>query len=357
MLPAMPVRPEPVQIAEPETDARTAERDFVAEVLLAESEAVRGVVSRLGPALHDAVEALTGCADAGGSVLVTGLGKSGLIGKKISATLASLGTPSHDVHPTDAAHGDLGRFSTRDALLALSYSGETEEVVALASILRQDGLPVVSITGGEDGGRSALARISSVNLCIGPIEEACGRTLAPTSSTTAMLALGDALALAVSRRRALTVEDFHKRHPGGGLGGLLRPVTDILRFVVGKNLPVVRDDATVGEALRLADSLGRRPGAVILVNTAGVMTGLFTDGDLRRRIVRAGADAGRELQRPIVEAMTKTPRTLRSDALVRDAVRLFREHRQDEIPVVDESGKPVGILDVQDLIAMRAVRD
>ena len=322
----------------------------------AESDAVRSVADGLGPEAHDAVDELARCADAGGSVLVAGLGKSGLIGKKISATLASLGVPSHDVHPTEAAHGDLGRFSRRDCLLALSYSGETEEVVALASVLLQDGLPVVSITGGADGRRSALARVSTVNLCIGPVAEACDTTLAPTSSTTAMLALGDALARAVSRRRAFTAEDFLKRHPGGGLGGLLRPVIDILRFVVGRNLPVEPDTLTVAEALRRADSIGRRPGALILVDASGVMTGLFTDGDLRRRVVRA-ADPAAELARPIAEVMTRTPRTLPASALVRDAVRMVREHRQDEIPVVDDAGRPVGILDVQDLIAMRAVRD
>ncbi len=332
------------------------EREFIASVIRAESDALRLLLDTIGPDVHTAVEILAATADAGGSVIVSGLGKSGIIGKKISATLASLGVPSHDLHPSDAAHGDLGRVSPRDCLLALSYSGETDEVVALASIVRADSAPVISITGGENGRRSALARLSTVNLWVGAVEEACNLTMAPTSSTTATLALGDALALAASRRRAFSAEDFHKRHPGGGLGGLLRPVTDILRFVVGRNLPVVRDDHTVGEALREAQAVGRRPGALMLVDQNGVLTGLFTDGDLRRLVLTAPSPAD-ALARTMRDVMTRTPRTLPHTSVVRDAVRMFREFRQDEIPVVDDQGRPIGVLDVQDLIAIRAIQD
>lgn len=337
-------------------DQRERERRFVLAALEAESSAVRGVAERLGEELHAAIDILVETAEAGGSVIVTGLGKSGLIGHKISATLASLGAPSHSVHPADAAHGDLGRISSKDCLLALSYSGETEEVVAVAAAVRADGLRVVSITGGEGSG-SALARLSTAHLRIGAVEEACDITLAPTSSTTAMLALGDALALAVSRRRSLRVEDFHRRHPGGGLGGLLRPVTDLLRFVVGKNLPVLPETLTVGEALAQASEGGRRPGALLLVDGAGVMTGLFTDGDLRRLVIAHAAEPRQAMMKRMSEVMTRAPRSLRRTAVLRDAVRLFREFRQDEIPVLDESGRPVGLLDVQDLIALRVVQD
>ncbi|MGD9691669.1 MAG: KpsF/GutQ family sugar-phosphate isomerase [Phycisphaerales bacterium] len=329
------------------------ERAFIEAALRAEADAVNALIPRLGPSLHDAVDLLSTCADRGGAVLVSGLGKSGIIAKKISATLASLGVPSHDVHPTEAAHGDLGRIRATDSLLALSYSGETEELVGLASLLKQDRVPILSITGG-DKPTSSLAKLASVALCVGAVEEACSITLAPTSSTTAMLALGDALALAVSRRRAFTSDDFRRRHPGGGLGGLLRPVTDLLRFVVGKNLPVAADTLSVRDALAHANSLGRRPGAIILVSNQGLLSGLFTDGDLRRLVT---SDHPTPLDQPISNVMTKSPRTLRDDALVRDAVRLFREHRQDEIPVVDAHGKPVGVLDVQDLVAIRVVQD
>lgn len=338
-------------------DFLAQEREFVAAALRAEAGAVSRIADLLGPELHRAVDLTATCVETGGTVFVAGIGKSGLIGKKIAATLASLGAPSHDIHPVDAMHGDLGRIRRVDCVLALSYSGETEEVVALASVLRQDGVPVISITGGEAEKCNTLGRLSTVHLRVGAVEEACPTTMAPTSSTTATLALGDALALAVSRRLAQRVEDFHKRHPGGGLGGLLRPVTEILRFVVGKNLPVVPDTVSVSEALRRSSELGRRPGAMILVDASGVMTGLFTDGDLRRLVLAAGDAPDAALQRPIAEVMTRSPRTLPHTAIVRDAARLFREHRQDEIPVVDEAGRPVGVLDVQDLIAMRVVQD
>lgn len=347
---------------EPKTgSAHAAERSYLGQILRAEADAILGVVDSLTSRAHDAVDILERAVRGGGTILVTGMGKSGLIGKKISATLASLGAPSHDIHPAEAVHGDLGRIRRADCLLALSYSGETEEVVSLAAMLRQDGVPIVSIVGGKRGLESSLARFSSVALSVGDVTEACAETLAPTSSTTATLALGDALALALSRRLAFTASDFRKRHPGGGLGGLLRPVTDVLRFVVGQNLPVVRDDLTVGEALEQAapasTGLSRRPGAIILINAKGALSGLFTDGDLRRLVMNERKSKVDPLARPIGEVMTRTPRTLPSTALVRDAVHMVQEFRSDEIPVVDDQGRPVGVLDVQDLVALKVVAD
>jgi arabinose-5-phosphate isomerase len=331
-------------------DHHHAERRFMEQVLHAEAAAIMALIDRLGDSAGGAVDLICRCADAGGSVLVAGLGKSGLIGKKISATLASLGVPSHDIHPAEAVHGDLGRIRTTDLLLALSNSGETEEVVTLAALMRQDGVPIISITGGD--GNNALGRLATVSLTLGPITEGGDLGLAPTCSTTATLALGDALALAAARRRAFTADDFAKRHPGGLLGGLLRPVTECLRFTAGRNLPLVHGGMTVRRALDEAQAMGRRPGAVIVVGETGVLAGIFTDGDLRRLVLRDVAG----LDRPIAEVMTRHPRCLKDSALVRDAVRMFREHRQDEIPVVDEAGKPVGMLDVQDLIAMKVVQ-
>lgn len=351
-------------VATPPAEAKPApkadaEASYIAGVLEAEAAAILAVSRNLGDDARRAVDVLEQAVRDGGTILVSGMGKSGLIGKKISATLASLGAPSHDIHPAEAVHGDLGRIRRADCVLALSYSGETEEVVSLAAMLRQDGVPIVSIVGGKRGRESSLARFSTVALWIGDIAEACAETLAPTSSTTATLALGDALALALSRRMNFTASDFRKRHPGGGLGGLLRPVTDVLRFVVGQNLPVVRDDLTVGQALDEAmpsnTGLSRRPGAIILVDAQGALTGLFTDGDLRRLVIRDRS--GSPLDRPIAEVMTRTPRTLASTALVRDAVHMVQEFRSDEIPVVDERGRPVGVLDVQDLIALKVVAD
>ena len=328
---------------------RAGEAAFLERVLRAEADALAALPDRACPRAVDAVDLLARTADEGGAVLVTGFGKSGLIGQKISATLASLGVPSHPIHPAEAAHGDLGRIQPRDCLLALSNSGETHEVVALASILRQDGVPIVAITSGEPG--SALERLATVPLYIGPIREADDGILAPTCSTTAALALGDALALAAARRRAFTPEDFARRHPGGSLGGLARPVVEVLRFTVGKNLPVVAMGETVRSALSRADAAGRRPGALVVADDRGALAGIFTDGDLRRLVLRDPAG----LDQPLGEVMTRSPRALRDDALVRDAVNLARELRADELPVVDAQDRPVGLLDVQDLLAMRVV--
>ncbi len=332
------------------------ERAFAVRLLSAESAAVAGVASRLGPEFHAAVGLIVKCADAGGTVLVTGLGKSGLIGAKIAATMSSLGITAHFVHPAEAAHGDLGRFRASDLCIALSYSGETDEVVNLASILRQDGGAIVSITRGSENQKkqpqASLERLATVALSIGPCDDA-EISPAPTCSTTATLALGDALALCAARRRNFTDSDFAKRHPGGSLGGLLRPITELLRFKVGKTLNLVPDDVSVAEACRLSETVERRPGAMLLINKkTGLLTGLFTDADLRRLVER---DRG-ALDRPVREVMTKNPGTLADTSLVRDAVNMVREHRRDEIPVVDAAGKPIGLLDVQDLIAQRLIR-
>ena len=307
-------------------------------------------------AFSRAVQLIVTCANAGGTVLVTGLGKSGHIGAKISATLASLGIPSHSVHPTEAAHGDLGRFRSCDTVIAISFSGETDEVVGLCGILRQDNLPILSITGGakNPAEASSLERLATVALRLGVAKEAGSpQFVAPTTSTTATLAMGDALALAAARERNFTSTDFARRHPGGSLGGVLRPVTEVMRWTAGKNLPLIDCTLTVEAALKLADQ-GRRPGAMVLITPGtGALAGIFTDGDLRRLVLRNPAG----MRDSIDKVMTKGPRTLRDDALVQDAVAMFREFRQDEIPVVDAAGRPVGMLDVQDLIAMKLVSE
>ena len=345
------------------------EREFVRGVLREEAEAVTGLIERVGPEFHDAVGLLVRCAESGGTVLISGMGKSGLIGAKIAATLASLGISSHAVHPAEAAHGDLGRFRANDVVVCISASGETDEVVNLAAILHQDKLPIIAMTcgprvtvegesasTGTGGGLSTIERLATVRLRLGITREAGGPMfVAPTSSTTATAALGDALALAAARRRNFTSEDFARRHPGGTLGGLLRPITDVLRFTFEKGVPLIPHSVTVAQALESAAEVGRRPGAIVLVDPkTSKLSGIFTDGDLRRLILRNPS----ELYEPIERVMTRSPRTLPSSSIVRDAVRMVREFRQDEIPVVDAAtGTPVGILDVQDLIAMRLVED
>jgi arabinose-5-phosphate isomerase len=353
---SVPAKSQPVSLTPPPGTGLTAdERAFATRLLAAEAAAVGALAARLGKEFHGAVDLLVGCAAAQGTVLVTGLGKSGLIGQKIAATLSSVGITSHYVHPAEAAHGDLGRFRSADVCLALSYSGETDEVVSLASILRQDQVSVISISRGPDaadGPRATLERLATVALFIGPCDDP-EISPAPTCSTTATLALGDALALCAARRRNFSNDDFAKRHPGGSLGGLLRPIAELLRFTVGKTLNAVPDDVTVSEACALSETTERRPGAMLLVNrTSGLLTGLFTDADLRRLIERDR----NALDGPIRDVMTRNPGTLSDKSLVRDAVNMVREFRRDEIPVVNDAGKPVGLLDVQDLIAQRLIR-
>lgn len=334
-----------------------AELAFAREVLAGEAAALENIAASLGTEFTRAVELLAACADGGGTVLISGLGKSGLVGAKISATMSSLGVPSHSVHPSEAAHGDLGRFRRTDTVVCISCSGETAEVVALAGILRQDGLPIIAITGARPdahGPANSLERLATASLRLG-IEAEAGAPyfVAPTSSTTATLAMGDALALCVAKRRNFTDEDFARRHPGGALGELMRPVTEVMRFVAGKNLPLLDETTSVAAALRGAAEAGRRPGALLITRSDGTLSGIFTDGDLRRLVLRDPA----ELSRPVADVMTRGPRTLSDTALVRDAAAMFREHRQDEIPVIDEAGRPAGLLDVQDLIALRLIRD
>ena len=326
------------------------EAKFIADALGAESSAVARLAERAigadADAWQSALDLLTNCS---GHVIVAGMGKSGLIGAKISATFTSLGQPSNVMHPADAVHGDLGRVRRGDIVMLLSYSGETDEVVSLASILKADDVPRLGVSSST---RSSLARLSTVHLCLGDLTEACPLNLTPTASTTAMLAVGDALALALARRRDFGADDFHRHHPGGLLGAGLRSITEALRFRVGLNAAVVRDTLTVREALEQAGD-DRRPGAIMLVDAAGRLSGILTDSDIRR-LVRS--DPG-GLSRAVAEVMTSHPKHLVVDDLVRDAVRLVRERRLDEIPVLDRDGRPVGIVDVQDLIAMKVVSE
>jgi arabinose-5-phosphate isomerase len=331
------------------------EASFLAEVLRCEAEAIEHIAGRIsqgGPeAAHweKAVDLLAGCS---GHVVVSGMGKSGLIGAKISATFSSVGLPSNVLHPAEAVHGDLGRIRRNDIVLLLSYSGTTEEVLNLAAILKADGVGRIGISKDKN---SHLAKLCDVHLSLGDLSEAGPDRLAPTTSTTATLACGDALALAASRRKQFSEDDFHRHHPGGMLGAGLRPVSEVMRFKVGQYLPVVSQDRSVEAALQDAWSTNapRRAGAIVLVDEAGQLSGIFTDGDLRRLLIENRA----ALEHPIRNVMTANPRSLLATDRVRDAKQLIAEHRIDEIPVVDETGRPVGLIDVQDLIAMKIVQE
>lgn len=335
--------------AQPIAHPAAAASSLAERVLRAEAEAVLNVIGHLGEGFDRAVELVSGCS---GTVIVSGMGKSGIIAQKISATLASTGTPSYYLHPTEAMHGDLGRIRTGDVVILLSYSGQTDDVLALAALLRQDGVAMVGLCGRAD---SHLGRIVDARLCVGDVTEACPLNLAPTASTTAMLALGDALALAVSGGRNFSADDFRKRHPGGLLGRQVMNILDAARFRIDKNnLPMAAESETVGGVLAEAAKVPRRAGAVLLVDSEGRLSGIFTDADLRRLLVDGGPET---LNRPVTEVMTRSPRCLDDRAMVRDAVQLVREHRLDELPIVDTAGRPVGLIDVQDLVALKVIEE
>lgn len=335
-----------------EAESHKSEAEFARAVLRAEADAVGAVA--LDASFHQAVDMIVAATAGGGSVVLSGLGKNSYIAQKLSATFASLGTPSHFLHPTEAMHGDLGRIRRADVVILLSFGGQTEEVVELAGILKQDGVKAIAIVGAPG---SDLARLAKVTLCVGPMDEACPHNLAPTASTTAMLALGDAVALCVGRRNGFDADDFRKVHPGGNLGRQLMAVTDAMRFVAGDNLPLIDPSLSVQQAYEQAESIAaasglRRPGALLVVASDGKLAGIFTDGDLRRTLTQHGAASW---DQPISAYMTSSPRTLSAGALVRDAARMTREHRLDEIPVVDDAGKPLGLIDVQDLVALKVI--
>ena len=337
------------------TSPGTEEANFLAEVLRCESEAIEHIAQRIlsddteATTWASAVELLAGCT---GHIVVSGMGKSGLIGAKISATFSSVGLPSNVLHPAEAVHGDLGRIRREDVVLLLSYSGTTEEVLNLAAILKADGVRRIGISKDHD---THLARLCDVHLALGDLSEAGAVGLAPTTSTTATLACGDALGMAASRRKQFTEDDFHRHHPGGMLGTGLRSISEVMRFTVGQQLPVISQDHTVAAALEeaFASDDTRRTGAIMLVDDNGLLSGIFTDGDLRRLLIER-QDA---LKAPIRDVMTRNPRSLLSTDRVRDAKQLIAEHRIDEIPVVDDQGRPVGLIDVQDLITMKIVQE
>ncbi len=228
-----------------------------------------------------------------------------------------------------------------------------DELVALASALRQDGVPIVSLTRGpnEDGTPNALERLADARVTIGRVDSTHDLSPAPMCSTTATAAMGDAIALAASVMRRFTVDDFAKRHPGGTLGGMLRPIGSILRWRVGQNVEPVTVGCTVRDALEAAESAERRPGALLVVDSSGALAGILTDADIRRLMLRRPELLGERVE----AVMTADPVTLRDDALVRDGENLVRQRRLDEVPVVDHAGRPVGLLDVQDLVTKRVV--
>ncbi|HTQ40566.1 MAG TPA: KpsF/GutQ family sugar-phosphate isomerase [Pirellulales bacterium] len=331
------------QTARPAKNTNNAndQLQYARQIIEMEARALEAVSRRLDDSFTRAVDLIYRCT---GSVIVSGIGKAGLIGQKIAATLASTGSRSHFLHPTEAIHGDLGRIHHDDVVLMLSQSGDTEEVVRLLPSIRQIGTPLVAITGrvGSKLGQSALIVID-----IGPLQEACSLGLAPSTSTTAMLAVGDALALVTSRMRGFSRDDFARFHPGGSLGRQLARVDDCMRRLSDCRLAVCT--RTVREVLIEARLPARRTGAIMIVDHAGKLRGIFTDSDLAR-LFESRRDA--LLDGPIRNVMTSHPTSVPQGSMMNDAVAIMAERRISELPVVDTEGKPVGLLDITDIVAL-----
>ena len=303
----------------------------------------------LGEAFAAAAKTVFTCA---GKVVLTGIGKAGIIAQKISGTLASTGTQSIFLHPVEALHGDLGRLQRSDVVIALSHSGQSEEIVRLLDQIKARGAKLIAITGSGD---SPLARYADIVMCYGQVDEACPLGLAPTVSTTCMLALGDALALTVMEMRNFGPEDYAVFHPGGALGRKLMKVEDAMTFRRGEQLSVAKDTMTLGDALEEVEKIPRRAGVMLLVDADGRLSGLLTDADLRRTLLnRRGENI---LDRPVAEFMTKSPKHVHLGELASEALAIFNKYRIDELPVLDDDGRPVGVIDVQDLLGIKTVDD
>ena len=307
-----------------------------------EAAAVLAMAARVGPEFAGAVEVVLKCT---GRVVVMGMGKSGHIGRKIAATLASTGTPAMFVHPGEASHGDLGMITAVDVVLAISNSGESEELTVILPTLRRLQVQVIALTGGA---QSALARHADVVLDSSVAQEACPLNLAPTASTTAQLAMGDALAVALLDARGFKPEDFARSHPGGSLGRkLLTHVADVMRS--GDAVPSVRPEASLSELMREMSAKGL--GASAVVDAQQRVLGIFTDGDLRR-LIEKGADLRAICAADVMHA---NPRHLDSSALAVEAVALMEHHQITSVLVVDETGRLCGALNTNDLMRAQVI--
>ncbi|HET7127341.1 MAG TPA: KpsF/GutQ family sugar-phosphate isomerase [Lysobacter sp.] len=330
----------------PPERAPAADFDFAASgrsVLATEVQGLQAIAARIDGAFSAACRLLLACR---GRVVCTGMGKSGHIARKIAATLASTGTPAFYVHPGEAGHGDLGMVTDADVVLALSNSGETDELLTLLPVLKRQGNALIAMTGRP---ASSLAAAADVHLDVSVPAEACPLDLAPTASTTAALALGDALAVALLEARGFTSEDFARSHPAGALGRrLLLHITDVMH--AGDEVPRVREGATLSEAL--VEMSRKRLGMTAVVDAEGRMLGLYTDGDLRRTLDDATVDVRGT---PIANVMTRVPKTIGADALAVEAAQLMEAHKINALLVLDDERRVVGALNIHDLLRARVV--
>ncbi len=331
-----------LQVLAPQPTRPDTERlAYARRIVRAEAAALEQVADRLDDSFLQAVDLLYRCA---GRVGITGTGKSADIGQKIAGTLNSTGTRAYALDATRAVHGDLGMVHPNDVILALSHSGESEEVVRLLAPVRQLATALVALTGN---GRSTLARHADVALVYGPLDEVCPLGLAPSTSTTVMSAVGDALAFVLAQMRAFTHEDFARYHPAGSLGRKLLKVEAVMRR--GDELRLASENDTVRDVFARVRRRGRRTGAVILTDDGGQLCGLFTDSDLARLFEQHRDGA---LDSPIRAVMTHGPLTVQVGTRVSDAVEILSRHKISELPVVDAAGRPAGLLDITDLIGL-----
>lgn len=312
-------------------------KKFALEILDIEAAAIRNLRTKIGPEFQKAVQFIANCK---GRVILTGMGKPGFIARKIAATMSSTGTPSFFVHPAEAVHGDLGMITEKDVVIAISQSGESLEVVNLLPVLKKFGVPLIAMTSRT---QSTLAKNATVVLDLGVTREACPLNLAPSASTTASLAMGDALALCLSKKKKFRSEDFAVFHPGGNLGRRLMRVKEIMR--TGKKNPIVKQGTSVEGALLKITAA--RAGSCTIVDAKGQLVGIFTDGDLRRHLKNGG---GNILKARVENLGTINPKFIHQDKLVEEAYHTLKMAKIDELPVVDDRRKVVGLLDVQDIL-------
>ena len=312
------------------------------DVLNIEAAAVQALSMRLDESFISAMNVVLQCE---GRVIVSGMGKSGHIARKIAATLSSTGTPAYFVHPAEASHGDLGMITSQDVIIALSYSGESQELMTIVPVIKRQGAKLISMTGNPS---SSLAKVSDVHLNAAVDKEACPMGLAPTASTTAALALGDALAVALLDAKGFDAEDFARSHPGGSLGRrLLTRVSDIMR--VGDRLPMVNLDATLGDAILEISKKG--VGMTAIVDAKQHVMGIYTDGDLRRTLAKK-LDLGTT---PIQSVMSANPRRIGPDSLAAEAVQMMEQFNINQMLVVDEENRLVGALNMHDLLHAKVI--
>lgn len=311
------------------------------EIIRQEADGLAALSNHLDTRFCEAVDMLKECQ---GRVVVTGIGKAGIIGQKMAATLSSTGTRSMFLHPAEGVHGDLGCVGAGDLLIVFSNSGNTEEVCRILPIVRQLGAGIIAVTASSE---NRLARSADVVLEIGNLREAGELSLAPSTTTTAMLAMGDALALVVSQAKGFTARDFGTFHPGGSLGRQLTPIREVMRH--GSELRIASEDETVRGTLQRLRSSGRRTGAILVTDADGVLSGLFTDSDLARLLEQHRDE---QLDAPVAEVMTCNPKTLRDNTCLGDAVTMLTERKISELPIVDSAGRPVGLIDITDVIGL-----